>query len=250
MPVMDEFREESESIKTATIKEKWQYFLDYYKWYVIGGVAIFLFLFFLIRDMVNSKDWTFFGFFINAYNTQEASDAFFDEFAELAQLDLENYAGDIDDTMSLNINSYDEVTMTSVNKLTVYMAAADVDFIAADATTFEHYATVDNFFDVRTILSDEQLEKYSEYIYYVDMAEVRARDEASLNGTFDDYVKPVYDHRNPDEMEEPVPVGLYIGHSERLKATYTFKEEDVVIGIPLNTTHLETVLLFIDYILE
>ena len=249
MPVMDEFREEREALKTASLKVKWQYFLDYYKWYVIGGVAIFLFLFFLIRDMTNSKDWTFFGFFINAYNTDEASDAFFDEFAESAQLDLENYAADIDDTMSLNIASLDEVTMTSVNKLTVYMAAADVDFIAADATTFEHYASVDNFLDITQALTSEQLERYKDYIYYVDMAEVRAREEASLNGSFDDYVKPVYDHRKPEEMEDPHPVGLYIGHSEKLKSTYTFKEEEVVIGIPLNTLHLETVLQFIDYIL-
>ena len=250
MPVMDEFREEREAMKNATIKEKWQYFLDYYKWYVIGGVIAIVFFGTLIHDMVTSKDWTFYGFFINAYNSDQASDDFFDDFAEYAELDLENYAADIDDMMSLDINSYDDVTMSSVNKLTVYMAAADVDFIAADATTFEHYASSDNFFDVTTILSEEQLEKYQDYIYYADMAEIRARDEASQNGDFDSYVKPVYDHRKPEDMEEPVPVGLYIGHSERLTATYTFKEEDVVIGIPLNTRHLETSLKFIDYILE
>lgn len=250
MPVMDEFREEREAMKNATLKEKWQYFLDYYKWYVIGGVIAVVFFGTLIHDMVTSKDWTFYGFFINAYNSDEASDAFFNDFAEKAQLDLENYAADIDDTMSIDLNSYSEVTMSSNEKMTVYLAAGDVDFIAADETTFTHYATEDTFYDITAILSAEQLEKYKPYIYYVDMAEVRAREEASLNGTFDDYVKKEYDHLNPQEMEDPVPVGLYIGHCKQLTDYYTFKEEKVVIGIPLNTTHLETALAFIDYIFE
>lgn len=250
MPVMDEFREEREAMKTASLKEKWQYFLDYYKWYVIGGAIAIAFFGTLIHDMVTAKDWTFYGFFINAYNTDEASDAFFNAFAEKAQLDLENYAADIDDTMSLDLNSMSEVTMTSNEKMTVYMAAGDVDFVAADETTFSHYATNETFFDITTILSPEQLEKYEPYIYYVDMAEVRARSEASLNGTFDDYVKKEYDHHSPEGLEDPVPVGLYIGHCEQLNKHYTFKEEAVVIGIPLNTTHLETSLAFIDYIFE
>lgn len=250
MPVMDEFQEERESIKNAGVKAKWQYFLDYYKWYVIGGVAIFLFLFFMIRDMVNSKDWAFYGFLINGYSSEEAGDAFVQDFAEYAQLDMENYTADIDDSLRIDINAYDEMTMTSVNKLVVYMAAADVDFIAADPATFEHYASTDNFFDITTILSDEQQQKYSDYYFYTDMAEIRARDEASTNGTFDEYVKPVYDHRKPEEMEDPVPVGIYIGHSDKLTDTYAFKQEDVIIGIPINTKHLETSLLFIDYLLE
>lgn len=250
MPVMDEFREEREAMKNATLKEKWQYFLDYYKWYVIGGVIAIAFFGTLIHDMVTAKDWVFFGFFINAYNTDEASDLFLNGFTELAQLDLENYAADIDDTISINLNSYDEITMTSNEKMNVYLAAGDLDFIAADETTFSHYATSDTYFDITTILSAEQLEKYEPYLYYTDMAEIRAREEASLNGTFDDYAKKEYDHRNPEEMEDPVPVGLYIGHCENITNYYTFKEEDVVIGIPLNTTHLETSLQFIDYIFE
>ena len=57
MPVMDEFREEREAIKNAGFKEKWEYFWEYYKWYVIGGAAIIILLTIFIRDMVNKKDW-------------------------------------------------------------------------------------------------------------------------------------------------------------------------------------------------
>lgn len=250
MPVMDEFREEREALKNAGLKEKWQYFLDYYKWYVIGGVIAIIFFGTLIRDMVNSKDWIFYGFFINAYNTDEASDAFFNGFAEKSQLDLENYVADIDDTIRIDIHNLNEITISSNEKMTIYLAAGDLDFIAADETTFSHYATDETFFDITTILTPEQLEKYEPYIYYVDMAEVRARNEASLNGTFDKYVKKEYDHHSPEGLEDPVPVGLYIGDCEQITKHYTFNEESVVIGIPLNTSHLETTLTFIDYIFE
>ncbi len=250
MPVMDEFREERDSIKNAGFKAKWQYFQDYYMWYVIGGLAIFLFLFIIIKDMVTAKDWCFYGFFLNTYSTSEADGAFLQDFAEYAGLDLDKYDAGIDDTLIVDADPYAETSMNSASKLTAHMIAADVDFIASNATVFERYATTDNFFDVTAILSEEQLKKYSAYFYYVDMTELRAREEALSNQTLDDYVAPVYDHHSPEGMKEPVAVGIYIGHSQKLTESYQFTEEDVVIGIPVNTKHLETSLAFIDYLLN
>ena len=43
MPVMDEFREERETIKNGTFKQKWQYFCDYYKWHVIIGAFVLIY---------------------------------------------------------------------------------------------------------------------------------------------------------------------------------------------------------------
>ncbi len=250
MPVMDEFREERDSIKNAGIKAKWQYFVDYYMWYVIGGLAIFLFLFFIIRDMVNSKDWCFYGFFLNTYCTEEVSDAFIQEFAEYAGLDLEKYAAGIDDTLIVDADPYAETSMNAASKITAHMVAADVDFIVSNETVFERYATTDNFFDIASVLSEEQLAAYAPYFYYVDMADLRAREEALSAQTPQDYVPPVYDHHSPEGMEEPVAVGIYIGHCQKLTDSYQFTEEDVVIGIPINTKRLETSLKFIDYLMK
>lgn len=250
MPVMDEFREEREALKNSSFKKKWEYFLDYYKWYVIGGALIIFFLVWLIRDMVNSKDWIFYGTFINSHAYEETSEAFINDFIELAELDTENYAVAIDDTLSISTNSYDEISMNSVQKLMIYIAASDVDFVAADETTFNKYATEETFFDLRTVLSEEQLAKYEQYFYYVDMAEVERKNEASSNGDFDTYTDREYDHADPSTMESPIPVGIYINNSEKLKEAYIFTEEKVAFGIPSNTKHLETSLLFLDYIFE
>lgn len=249
MPVMDEFREEREAIKNGSFKEKWNYFWEYYKWHVIVGSIVLVLVIMFIHDMATKKDLIFYGFFINAVADDTASEKFLNDFIELAELDTENYSVSIEDTVSITKGSYDEVSYTSSQKMTVYLSAGDLDFIAADETTFEQYASADTFMDMRTILSEEQLEKYEQYFYYVDMVEVRKNEEASLSVSMD-YEAKVYDHTSAEGLEEPVPVALYINSSEKLNEAYTFTEEAVVIGIPLNTSHLETALLFIDYILD
>ncbi len=250
MPVMDEFREERESIKNSNFKQKIQYFLDYYIWYVVGGIIAIIFFSWLIHDILNSKDWTFYGFFINAYGEERATEEYFNEFAELAQLDLENYGAMIDSSMSLDVNSYNEMTMSTVNRIMVAMAAGDVDFFAADTASFNHYATTETFLDMTKALPPELLEKCEPYLYYIDMAEVRRKDEYSKRADYDSYIPKEYDHRNPEGLEDPVAVGLYIDSCEELMSVYTFTSDEVILGIPLNTSHLETSLQFIDYIFE
>lgn len=250
MPVMDEFREEREAIKNASPKEKWEYFWEYYKWYVIGGAAILFLLVIFIRDMVNKKDWIFYGAFINTYAHEEPSEALLNDFVTLAQLDTENYSVMFDTSYSINIGTYDEVTNSSAQRLLVNLTAAELDFVVADETTFGQYATIDTFMDVRTLFTPEELEKYQEYFYYVDMAEVDRINEGNLSAAYDSYKGVAYDHTKPEDMESPVPVAIYIDSSEKLNNAYVFKEESVVLGIPLNTQHLQTTLLFIDYLLE
>ena len=42
MAVMVEFKEEREALKHGTPKQKFTYFMDYYKWYVIIAVIIII----------------------------------------------------------------------------------------------------------------------------------------------------------------------------------------------------------------
>lgn len=250
MPVMDEFREEREAIKNADFKTKWDYFWEYYKWYVIGGAAIIILLVVFIRDMVNKKDWIFYGAMINAVAIEEQADIFLNDFAEQAQLDTENYSVMFDTGYSIIKGSYDEISGAAAQRLLVNLTAADLDFIISDETTFGQYATIDTFMDVRTLFTAEELEKYEPYFYYVDMAEVDRINEGNLSADYDSYKGVEYDHTSPEDMERPVPVAIYINSSEKLNNAYLFREDAVVLGIPLNTQHLNTSLMFIDYLFE
>ncbi len=55
MAVMDEFREEREALKHGTPKEKFNYFMDYYKWYVIIGILVIAAGIYTIREVMNRK---------------------------------------------------------------------------------------------------------------------------------------------------------------------------------------------------
>ena len=56
MPVMDEFKEEREALKHGTPKQKFAYFLDYYKWHVIVALAVIGFAGSLIYQAVTCKE--------------------------------------------------------------------------------------------------------------------------------------------------------------------------------------------------
>lgn len=79
MPVMDEFKEERAALKHGTPKEKWNYFLDYYKWHVIVGIAVIAMAVSLISQILSRKDTIFYAVMINGIEgtaVQEYKEAF------------------------------------------------------------------------------------------------------------------------------------------------------------------------------
>ena len=250
MAVMDEFREEREALKNADIKTKWQYFLDYYKWYVIGGVAVIAFVVSMVHSALTAKDNALFGYFLNTYAEEEQSTALLNEFAEVAEIDLNEYQVSIDSSLQYTAGSMDENSYMASQKVMVTIAASDVDFLAADESAFEYYATSDTFFDLREIYTEEELAKFRDYIYYVDMDVVREKEEIVEAGNFESYEAPVYDHFAPEEMGDPVPIGLCIQDSPKLADTYYFRTGSVPMGIVVNTQRLDATKQFVEYLFE
>lgn len=248
MPVMDEFREEREALKNADLKTKWMYFLDYYKWHTIGIIAGIIAVISFIYSAVTAKDTAFNAYFVNTYADTVKSEAFVNDFAAFAQIDLNEYYATIDTSMQMSIDSLDEMTISSSERIMVTIAAGEVDFLAADEKTFSTYGTPDTMYDLREFFTEEELEKYKDYIYYVDMEEVRRKQKILDEGFVDSYVPKEYDHLAPEEMTDPVPIGLCIQDCPKLKDTYYFKGDITPMGIVGNTKHPETVRLFLDYL--
>lgn len=250
MAVMDEFKEEREALKNESFKKRFSYFVYYYKWYVIVGVIAVVCLSSMIYQMLTAKDPAFYAVMLNSLADEETSESFNREFMEYAGIDPDEYEMLMDTTLHINPdkNAVDQATVTSTQKLMVYMAAAELDVMLSDSTSIEQYANNEYFFDMRSILSEEQLAKYEPYFYYVDMAEIRALQEAQEN-LDDTYVPNFPDPRKPEEMAEPVPVGLYIDRA-KLDGAYYFQDGDLVLGVFANTKHLDTALKYIDFLFE
>lgn len=252
MPVMDEFKEEREALKHGTPKQKWQYFLDYYKWFVIVGVLILIFAGSFIYQLVTRKDRAIFVALLNVYDLEDA-ETYPEKFAEYAGIDPEEYDIYFDSSMhmdSSNLAAVDENTMATTQKLMVYIAAQEIDILVASESTINSYAYNETFYDLSSVLSEEQYEKYEPYFYYMDQSIADARNEADTTG--DDYVSvPDYPSpRNPEAMENPIPVGIYLDEAEDLKENYYFMDETVILGIPANTQHLENAVQYIDFIFQ
>ncbi|MCH5254402.1 MAG: hypothetical protein J1F41_05705 [Lachnospiraceae bacterium] len=249
MAIMDEFREEREALKNGTFKQKLQYFWDYYKWYVIIGVIVIAMASSFIHDILSNKEHGFFAVFLNTQEENVSARSFRSNLAERLNIDTDNYDVSVDTSMNISAISNDESTLNDMQRLSIYMSTGDLDVLAADSPTFLRYASTDMFYDLRDILSKEQLDEYSPYLYYVDMDEVTARMEASINED-DGYIAKEYDHHVPENMSDPVPIAICIQDRPKLQGVYDFPEGDVPMGFMINSSRLEEALAFLEYLFE
>lgn len=254
MAVMDEFREEREALKNGTFKEKLTYFWYYYKWHVIITISVILIIASFVHQLLNRTETVFNAVLLNATQlTQE--DDYADAFAEHLAINPDEEDVIFDTSIRIIEDSMDETSYTSVQKLMVYTAAGDLDVMVTDTGSFRKYANSETFHDLRDILSEEQLEKYEPYFYYVDQKTIDEIDAANEN--YDETATTeinYHDPTRPEEMETPIPVGIYLDNSETLRENFYFRgdegeAEHIVVGVYVNTKHLDYALTFLDYVL-
>lgn len=247
MPVMDEFREEREALKHGTLKQKVSYFFDYYKWHTIAVIAVVAMTGSILGNVLFGKDTAFYAALVNAAALPPA-EAYNQGFAEYAGIDTAHYDLSFDSSLPVSLTAPDEQTMATRQKLLVYVASQEIDVLLAAGDVMDQYVYNDTFWDLREVLSEEQLAKYSPFFYYMDMAVMEELEAArdSLEVNFTKYPDP----RQPDLMCNPVPVGIYLDNAHTLKESYYFSGGEPVIGVVVNTKRPETASKYIDYILQ
>lgn len=247
MPVMDEFKEEREALKRGTFKEKLLYFWDYYKWHTIIAAALVVCGASLISAMLSHRDVAFCAVIINAAVMPPAEE-YNRGFAEYANIDTSRYDINFDSNLHIRLTSPSQQTLAAEQKLMVYIASQEIDVFMAEEDVMEMYAYNDIFYDLRDLLSEEQLSKYSPFFYYIDRAVLEEMEEKRLTSEAGAAEYP--DPRRPEAMREPVPVGLYLDNAAALKESYVFSGENPVAGVVVNTKRPEAASLYIDYILQ
>lgn len=249
MPVMDEFREEREAIKHGTFKQKYQYFKDYYRMPLIIILLVSAFVGILLYNFITKKEIAFYAVMLNCSPYAE-NEWFTDGYAEATAIDLDKQEITFDTAVYYRLNSTDEDSYLTVQKLDIYTGAGQLDVMLGAGDEFKHFANSILFKDLRDVLTDEQIEKYKPYFYYVDAALVDVADiTAGQQQAIE--ISEVIDPRNPEDMERPMPVAIYVESSEKLNNAYYFKnaEEGIALGIYANSSHPEYALKFIDYLL-
>lgn len=247
MPVMDEFKEERQALKNKSLKEKLSYFFDYYKWHTVAVIALAAVTVSLVTSFLNYKEW---GFYVCLLNTSEfpQAEVYVQNFAEYAGINTDEYELVFDTDMFIDADMTGMETAATLQKLTTYTMAGDVDVMVAGSEFIERYANGQNFRDLRDILTPEQTALYEPYFYYVDQTVVDAVSEANERGQ--SYDLPYPDPRNPDAMENPIPVGIYLDNCATLKENFYFRSEEMALGVYVNSSRVDTALKFIDYIMQ
>lgn len=251
MPLMDEFKEERESLKNADFKTKWNYFWDYYKLHTIIGAAILIFLVTMTYSVVTSKDYAFFAAMVNSTAVvPEDISAFKEDYMAYAQIDPSEYEVQIDNTLMYKKTPKSELEKNASQRLMVYTSAGQIDAMVCGSDSFTHHASQGIFYDLREILTEEQLAKYEPYFCYVDQAVIDARNEVPMTGELDEVYPESGDPRKPEEMENPIPVALFVTDCKKLTDTYYFEGDYIAVGVVANTTRLENAVKFIDFLFE
>lgn len=249
MPVMDEFKEERAAMKEKPFKERFSYFWDYHKNHVLISILAVVLVSSLVVQILNRKDTVFFAAMLNCIDLTNSSGEYAAAFEEHVGINSEKEAAIFDTTMSINMSDMDEITKSSLEKMMIYLAAQEIDVVLGDEKIMENYANNETFMDLRTVLSAEQIAKYEPYFYYIDQAVIEEK-KAQQDAMNYDYV-PVYpDPRQPELMDTPIPVGIYLDNVKSLEGSFYFTGENPLIAIVLNSSRPELSVQYIDYIFQ
>lgn len=159
--IIDEIREQQRKMKDMTWKERFAYYWEYYKVHTIVTIVAIIAIVCTIRTLVNTKDYAFYGLMLNAYSL--SSDVMSDTFSEYAGIDTNTYDCFMDTTSTLTYENPTEFDMATMQRIVAVVQTKELDAVIFDSQCFDQYAVNQIFYDLREVLTPEQIEKYEPY---------------------------------------------------------------------------------------
>lgn len=257
MALMDEFKEERESIKHKPLKDKIGYIRDYYKWPIIGVVVAIAIISSIIYTRVTAKEEVLSGLmlnttFYNSASTNQDCESLSDGFLETLHLDSNKNEVNFDTSLTYYVGEDSALKYNnSQNQMRImtYVSAGTVDFISADRDAMLVFAYWDYFMDLSEILSKEDYAAYEPYFLYIDAAFMEQLAESRQDGSLNTPVD-IPDCTDPDSMEEPIPVLIDMSPSENFLKIYNHPVEDTIcFGFTCNLPHKDTAIEFLKYLM-
>lgn len=250
MSVMDEFKEEREAIKNATFKKRAEYFWDYYKIHTIVIVFVAILLGAFANSYLTAKDTVLYVAMINSYAETEAIEEIEANYLELLDVNTKKYDVILSNSIYLNYEEQDTNHVYSVQTLVTLVSAGEVDILASEEATYVELAYQEMFMDIEELLTEEELAMYEDQLFYVDKAVIDVINQ--LDDAYADeseYPEYVYGS-NPEEMEEPVAVGIYAEAGTTMTDTFYYYDDVAVIGVVANSGRVDNAMGFLELMLE
>ena len=231
MALMDEFKEERESIKNKSFKEKLDYFWCYYKWWVILPIIIVIIAGNLISTMMNQPKYILDGMFINIsdFNSLEALDEYLYTFVEEHGLDSSKYSVAYNPNhtyiseekkASMSEDQYDpSANKYAIQNVVAGLGSKSLNFVIGPADSLLELDSNQLFTDLSEFLTDEQLSLYESHFIYI-------------------------------EDEKEIPILIDISGCEALQKIYGSNVDNLAIGIVNDENEKDMMLEFLDYLMK
>ncbi len=221
---MDEIREQHKKMKGKSLKEKFQYFWEYYRVATLIIILAVIFVANLIYTIVTAKDSAFYAILINGYTTMD-TETYMEGFEEYAQIDTKQYTATLEANFTIDENSMDSYTAANIQKFAAQVAAKELDAMFAETDTFQKYADNGYLGNLEELLPAETLAAYKDRLLYADLPD--------------------------DDTEEEVPVGVQVADCAFLQESGAYAGQDeVYFGVIVNSEHADMAAEFLDYIFQ
>lgn len=261
----NEIREEQKKALTnMTKKQKLAYFWEYYKVHCFVVIAVIAIVSTFVYQQATKKDIVFTAYMLNMLDPEDTiRPQLQQEFMEYAQIDTQHEDVEIDTSMFLygEGDAVSPYAMQNKQKMVVMLQAGEINVLIGDYAGVEEYGKYGFCTDLRTILSPEELSEYEGRIYYTDNKVVELlHDTIVEDEVWAELEAQQINHLNPDELEEPIPTGIVITNSPKIRqlGCYDYLQETetavgepetgVVFSIPISGKDPSMALQFLRYL--
>ncbi len=244
MKMSEYTKNEWKKMKDKPRKERLSYFWDYYKWPTIIAVLVVVAITYTVAVQLTKKEAVLSGILINSSVPLE-DPAFLQDFCNEAGIDTKKEQIVLATGLSMTADN-PTVGIMTYQRIHAGIAAKETDFLIATTDAFRQcsYDSSHMLLDLREFLSPEQLEGLKGKLYYIDGSLF----EKIYNGGEDTVVYP--SPFAPEEMADPVPVGIDIRKCTEFLDSYYDTEEPIYFAVVINAPHLDTTLQFFEFMLE
>lgn len=227
----DREQSEKELWKSMNSEQKKVQFREYYMVPLIAGIAICCIIGFLIYDAVISyRDVVYMSTIINDSLDADKLETFNHDILEYLGYNDKKEAVHFEDNYLLSGGTSSDALATT-ESITSYIYAKKLDSMIADSASFNHYATLGCFVDLKEVLTPEQFEKYSPYIYYPELEK-------------SDSPVPDSDNNRPTET---YACGIILSDCEKYKSLGPAQTKPI-LGFITTSDHLEDSIKILEYL--
>jgi hypothetical protein len=236
---------EQAKMKDKPFKERFAYFWDYYKWYVLIGAFFLVLIGQTVVTKINQKEAVLNGILIDGSAPLEPP-SIVQEFCEINGIDTQKQEIVLDTGVALD-SSMPEVVSNSYQVIYARIGARDVDFVMGFEYAIQRlaYDPSHMFTDLRQLLSAEALASLEGKIYYIDGAvlqKIKENPTAAIPLPEDPFA--------PELMEDPIPIAVDMTGCTEFSSVYYSPSRKVYISVVTNSPNQELATRFIEFLLS